>query len=410
VRILYINTLYSPHLVGGAERVVQAQAEAMAAAGHEVGVLSISPEPGLNLSHVNGLPIWRAGIRNLYFHFDEIQKRRTGRLGHAMWHLVDSYNPFMAQFVRQVSREFNPDAASCHNLPGWSISAWDALAAERIPIVQVLHDQYLLCPTSGMYRDGKRCANQCMPCRTLRLPHRRKSTKIDTLVGVSSFICNKLVGNEYFEGIRRIKVIPNIRDITTENIPEIPREDDGMIVFGYIGRLSEPKGVEVLLDTFIKFHRAGWKLLIAGSGEAGYEAMLRKKFQHPQIEFTGHVSPNLFFSRLDFTVVPSLWEDTFPSVIFESLLYGRPVLGSNLGGIPEMLNEGNGRFFSPGDSADLMRGMQGIAEEKAFFRDRFEAIRQEAVKYCNKEWWVSEWCDVYSSAIEAARSLSLSRI
>ena len=404
MKILYINTLYSPQLFGGAERVIQTQAEAMATAGHEVGVLTISSEPGLSLSRVNGIPVWRAGIRNLYFHFDELQQQRIGRLGHALWHLLDSYNPLMREFVRKISREFNPDVASCHNLPGWSVSAWDALAANRIPIVQVLHDQYFLCPTSRMYHNGKRCAEQCMRCRALRLPHRHKSTRVDTLVGVSSFICNKLIDNGYFRGIRRVKVIPNIRDVSQENIPEIPREEDGKIVFGYIGRLSESKGVELLLETFLRSSKSEWKLLIAGSGETRYERSLREKFDHPQIEFTGEVSPDAFFPRLDFTVVPSLWEDTFPSVVFESLLYGRPVLGSNLGGIPEMLNSSNGRLFSPGDPADLTRNIQEMAAGKALYQKRFKAIQQGAVKYRDRGWWLSEWCDVYSSAMESSRA------
>jgi glycosyltransferase involved in cell wall biosynthesis len=355
----------------------------------------------MSLDAVNGIPVWRAGIKNLYFHFDELRERRFGGLGHALWHAMDCYNPFMARYVRQVVREFRPDIASCHNLPGWSIAAWDALSSCGVPIVQVLHDQYLLCASSMMYRADQRCLRQCTSCHALRLPHRQKSTQVDTLVGVSRFICEKLIAHGHFDGIRRVRVIPNIRDMSHEIFPQAARPADRAMVFGYIGRISQSKGIEFLLDSFCSAHDRSWKLLVAGSGEADYEAALKIKFQHPQVGFLGQVPPNQFFPLVDCTVVPSLWEDTFPSVIFESLLYGRPVLGSNIGGIPEMIGPKNGRLFSPGDTNDLILGLKHMASMKSFFRGSFSAIQQDASIYRDKQRWIEEWSDTYSEAIEA---------
>lgn len=400
MRILYINTLYAPDILGGAERVMQAQAEAMLQAGHEVAVLALSSEPGLHRDSLNGVQVWRAGIRNLYFHYDEMLLQKVGPLGHKVWHLIDIYNPLMATFVRKVLAEFRPDVASVHNLAGWSIAVWDVLKAKRVPIVQTLHDQYLLCPTSTMYRNGQRCEVQCGSCRIMRGLHRYKSPKVDTLVGVSHFICDKLRSFGYFEGVRSVRTIPNIRDISAEAIPSEPRCDDGTTTLGYIGRLSPSKGVEFLLETLTKTNEPGWRLLLAGAGEAKFEAFLRNKYRDSRIEFLGEVTPRQFFGQIDFTVIPSLWEDTFPSVAFESLLYGRPILGSRIGGIPELVNPGNGLVFSAGDSAELLRGIRWAIENRPRLRSEVQAIQKEAARFGDKAGWVKTWSEVYSSAID----------
>ncbi len=401
MRILYVNTLYSPYVIGGAERVLQTQVEAMQRAGHEVAVLTIGDQPGLHRTIENGVPVWRLGIRNVYFHYDELRQRRYGRLKHAMWHLVDIYNPLIAFSVRTVVQQFAPQVASCHNLPGWSVSLWDALRESGIPIVQVLHDQYLLCASSDMFRHGQRCESRCMSCRALRLPHRMKSRQVDTLVGVSRFIVQKMLDYGYFEGVRAVRTIGNILNLTRKDIPRQPREEDGHVAFGLIGRLAPEKGLDLILDAFCAASEPHWKLLVAGQGEAGYESAIKKKYRHPQIEFLGKVAPEDFFPRIDFTVIPSLWEDTFPSVAFESLVYGKPVLGSQIGGIPEIVTDGAGILFTPGNSAALIQVLRQAAKQAASFRSRSCTIQQAATSYLDEKQWIDNWSEVYAEAIAA---------
>lgn len=404
MRILYINTLYHPYVVGGAERVLQAQVEGMYQCGHDVAVLSIDRGPGLRCTMINGVPVWRAGIQNMYFHFDEITQRRVSTLRHAVWHLLDSYNFAMKRYVSKVARVFSPQVACCHNLSGWSISAWDTLTELDIPIVQVLHDQYLLCASSDMFHNGRRCMSPCTACRVLRLPHRHKSSQIDTLVGVSKFVSNKLVAKGYFQGVRSIRNIPNILAIESEKIPTAPRKDDGHIVFGYMGRLSPEKGIDFLLRTFVAAAKKGWRLRIAGRGEVTYEGQLRHEFRSSHIEFTGMTDRSDFFSSVDFTVIPSLWEDTFPSVAYESLLYGVPVLGSDIGGIPEIVTIHNGMLFTPANSSSLTCTLERAADTLVDFRDRFCLIQKDAAQFKERKRWLSQWTNVYADAITLRQS------
>lgn len=406
MRLLFINSLYTPFVLGGAERVVQAQAEAMLEAGHEVAVLSTCRGPGLECTRINGVLVWRAPLANVYFHFDEMTQRKSGPIQRKLWHLIDSYNPMMKGYVRRVLQEFNPDVVSCHNLPGWSISAWDMLHECRVPIVQTLHDQYLICPTTMMYRDGKRCATQCSSCHMLRIPHKSKSRKIDTLVGVSHFIRDKVLKAGYFPEVRRAEVIPNVLRNAADAIPDVARIDDGTTVFGFIGRLHQPKGIEFLLDSFTKAAHPGWKLVVAGEGEASYGNYLKQKYKGPAIKFLGQVTPGEFFKQIDFTIVPSLWEDTFPSVCYESLLFGRPVLGSRIGGIPELVTQSNGKLFSAGAPTALHRAMEEMSQDKGAFRRALPAMQESARPYLDDAEWIRKWSELYLDAIAHHRSVS----
>jgi glycosyltransferase involved in cell wall biosynthesis len=402
LRILYINSLYAPEVAGGAERVVQAQAEAMQAAGHSIGVLALTREPGLHLNTVNEIPVWKAGLRNIYFHYDELSRTTASPLQRKIWHAIDAYNPLMKPFVRKVIEDFRPDVASVHNLNGWSIAAWDALKASRVPIVQVLHDQYLLCPTATMFRDNRRCVTRCTSCQTLRALHRFKIRNVDTVVGVSRFICDKLRSYGYLNHQRSVTTIPNIRDVSHERIPLPGCNETGKTFFGYIGAITPPKGVEFLLEAMAKTRDEDWKLLIAGGGEAQYVEALQKKFSDHRIEFLGRVNARAFFERIDVTIIPSIWEDTFPSVAFESILYGRPVLGSLIGGIPELVNDENGRLFTPGDSADLLSSIRWAVSNREGLRASAQAISINASRFGDRARWIEDWSRVYGDAIQYA--------
>src|SRR5690554_1771403 len=130
MKILYINSLYSPLIEGGAEISLQLIVEGMKAKGYEVAVLSLVPEKGLTEGLVHGVKVYRAGLQNRYWPYT---KQRPGRLSRLAWHLKDRYNPEMGSVVREVLQLEKPDVVSCHNLAGWSVAVWDEVHASGIP-------------------------------------------------------------------------------------------------------------------------------------------------------------------------------------------------------------------------------------------------------------------------------------
>src|SRR5690606_4147474 len=105
-----------------------------------------------------------------------------------------------------------PDVVSCHNLAGWSVGVWDAVHQQGIPIVQVLHDLYLLCANSNMFRGDSPCTRQCMDCRFLRYRHKEKSTQVSAVVGISRSILTRFIEMGYFQNAAKF-VIYNTRQV-----------------------------------------------------------------------------------------------------------------------------------------------------------------------------------------------------
>ncbi len=397
MRILFLHSFYKPYVVGGAEIALQCQVEGLRNAGHEVAVLSGGPEKGLREDRVDGVPVWRAEVRNLYFSFE---KDREISIKRKMWHLLDSYNPRMRSAVRKVLADFRPDVVSCHCLPGWSIAAWDEISRHRIPIVQVLHDHYLVCAKSTMFKGEQRCKKRCLSCRILRLMHCKKSNQVTAVVGVSRFILNKFMMYGYFKNALLKTFVHQTRQRLGEGSLSGKRTEDGTIGFGFIGMLDPNKGVDRLLKAFTGMAHRNWKLIIAGTGKPAYEDHLKKRYHDPRVEFVGHVLPKDFYPKIDFLVMPSLCEEAFGMVAAEALTFGKPVLGSNRGGIPEILQEGvNGYLFNPEDHQNFQGLLEKCASEISFWRKEASQICTSALQLQDEAAWLNRWLDIYRSAI-----------
>lgn len=396
MKVLIVSSLYAPDVGGGAEIILKEHVNALKQQGVEVSVLSIGSNSGLIKDEVEGVRVWRAGIKNLYFHHSLTRPKGWQRM---LWHTRDVYNPFMKSYVRQVVEIERPDLASCHNVTGWSVAAWDALTECGVPIVQVLHDQYLLCPRSTMFRDNAPCSRQCLRCRMMRLPHASKSNQVRAVVGVSRFILDKLLRHGYFRDTPIKEFIHNARKFPFNPASLPHRDDDGTLVFGFIGNLAPNKGVESLFDAFTGTTAPNWRLLVAGTGMVDYDLMLRSRYTDHRICFLGYCNPEDFFTNVDVTVVPSLWEDTFPGVVFESMLFGVPVIGSQRGGIPEMITSGvTGLLFEPDQQNSLVNAMRKMEKNICQFRESRIAITEQAVSFKDQGRWTDKWLNVYRQA------------
>jgi glycosyltransferase involved in cell wall biosynthesis len=399
LKILFINPLYASKDNGGAEIILQTHAEAMRKRGHSVSVLSLGDTGMAWAEEINGVKVRRVRIKNIYWPFGGVQASAWKR---TLWHLFDIYNPLTKPVIAEVVKSEQPDLVCVHNLPGWSVSVWSVLERLNIPIVQVLHDPYLICPRSNMFHKDKPCQQQCLKCRLMRKFHPRLSKKVTAVVGVSQFILGKLIRLGYFEDVPIREVINNARQMNAAaQARGTEPESNGLITFGFIGRLLSSKGIEFLLDSFIRHSPESWRLVVAGSGKLEYESYLKAKFGHDRVSFIGSVPPEDFFGRIDFTVVPSLWEDTFPGVVFESFFYGVPVLGSNRGGIPEMIQEGvNGVLFDPDVCGSLQALMSEVAVNKDYWQSSAQKIIEMSHLFFDSEAWTDKWEDLYTRVLE----------
>jgi glycosyltransferase involved in cell wall biosynthesis len=155
----------------------------------------------------------------------------------------------------------------------------------------------------------------------------------------------------------------------TERLETIPRKN-GEIVIGYVGRMVEEKGLGTLVEALARLPRSGWKLVVIGAGpfETTFDQMVRERGLGEQVHRLGYMAHTVtprFLGALDILVLPSEtrpnWKEQFGRVIVEALACGVPVIGSNSGEIPTLINtSGGGRIFpesNPDALAQLLRQM-----------------------------------------------------
>lgn len=401
MKVLFLN-LYDDPVVsgGGAEMTLHHLTQGLLSRGIEPVMLATGPESGLHLSERNGIRIWRAGLRNLYWPQAKVKPHPLKRM---VWHALDSYNLAMQPLLRKVLEAEKPDVVSLHNLPGWSAATWATIADLGIPSVQVLHDMYLLCAKATMHSAIGNCIGQCNRCQLLRIPHRTASKSLSAVVGVSRFILDRHLEQGYFDDISVRRVIHNARNPRELGVDKaaVLRERVEPLRIGYIGRLDPSKGIELLLEAFKEAALINTELWIAGVGQSDYEESLRRKWASVCIRFLGRVAQGDFYPEVDVIVVPSLWEEPLGMVVAESMAFGKPVIGSRRGGIPEMIKDGeNGLLFDPDNVGELVSAIRQMVRDVAL-RARFgEAARLSARPFLDHDAWVSRYIELYAEVCD----------
>lgn len=363
MKILYANTYYAPHITGGAEVIAQSMAEGMVARGHQVAVVTTSNADAVD--NINGVEVHRVKQRNLFWKLPKDSKPAWQKM---VWHGVDRHNHFMDSPLDQVLTKVAPDLLVTNNLSGLSIALWLQAKKRHIPIVHVLHDYYLICPSVTMHRPEGNCDTVCARCKLFRGPHAEASDHVDAVVGVSRAILNTHLKHGLFAATPTKQVIYNARDL-----PQAPQRaplagTDRPVVFGFIGALTKVKGIEPLIHAFIKARQTtpNTKLLVAGSGDQEYEQHLKSLAPADAVEFVGQANAMRYFSAIDVCVAPSQWHDPLPGVVFEALSQGVPVIGTTRGGIPEMVQDQvNGLIVDPSEPKALELAIVRLAQDRA---------------------------------------------
>ncbi|WP_111669237.1 glycosyltransferase family 4 protein [Algoriphagus litoralis] len=395
MKILYINSLYSPLIEGGAEISLKLIVEGLKSRGHDVVVLSLMPESGLKEEIIDTVKVYRAGLINRYWPYSKSKPGKLSRLG---WHVKDRVNTEMGELVKQILAKENPDIVSCHNLAGWSVSVWDVIHASKTPIVQVLHDLYLLCPNSNMFKGQTPCTHQCTTCKLLRFSHSKKSAKVNAVVGISQNILSRFTSAGYFKKAANY-VVYNTRAIDEPARKPFRRKNQKLII-GYIGTLSPIKGVEWLIDQF-KTLGFSSHLFIAGKGETAYEKRLKKAGDGHSIEFLGYQNSQEFFTKIDVLVVPSLWQEPLGMVAIEALAHHIPVIANKAGGLQETIQDQiNGLFCYSDRPESLGEALTTIYLEPETYNSMSQVARKSVEDILSAERMISAYETVLNQTLQ----------
>ena len=355
MRILIFNELYYPNKCGGAEISTQLLAEGLVKLGHEVHVCtSTDTEKKILINGVNVHFIKQANIYWSYIH-DRIPAYKK-----IFWHLLDSHNLLNKRRINKVIENINPDIIHTNVISGFSCIIWECANRHNIPIVHTLRDYYLMCVRATMFHKNINCIHQCLFCRTTSMLKKKMSKHVNAIVGISSFILNKHIKNGYFSNTKIQRTIPNaVGEINTLNIKNQRKK-----IIGYLGRISPSKGIELLIQSFLSINHEEYTLHIAGDGNPNYHNYLKDKYISTSIKFVGRVDSNIFLKEISLLVVPSLWHEPFGRVVIEAQAANCPVFVSNRGGMPELINENNGRVFYLEQENSLTNLLKEFIEDK----------------------------------------------
>jgi len=267
---------------------------------------------------------------------------------------------------------FKPEIAHVHNFNHQlTPSILFVLKKKNIPIVMTMHDYKLVCPSYLMLNRGRVC-ELCKGKKfyqSFRTGCHKNSYSKSFLVMLESylhhqilhsyrhikyFICpSKFIMNEMQKmGLKgNFTYIPNFINSKNEQLPE--RQKNNKLI--YWGRLSGEKGIETLIDA-VKEMSA--ELEIIGDGPLKDELERKIKAEKVNnIKLLGYLKGNDLFNKIResyVAIMPSEWYENNPLSILEAFALGKPVIGSRIGGIPELVkDEETGLLFEPGNAEDL---------------------------------------------------------
>ncbi len=395
MKILILNSSYPPNFTSGAERVVQSLAESLIASGQEVIVVTSQPLGARSMCEHNRVRVYYLPIWNVYRPFVD---RHRSVLTRATWHMLDSYNPLMMPSLTRILDDEKPDVVNSHNITGFSVSAFSAIASRGVPIVHTLHDQYFVCANSMMYKKGHNCNSQCVACKILTANRRRLSRSAKLVIGVSRFILDRHRSYAAFSDVEG-RVIYN-----SVSVPDLadslasPR-DSKKFRFGYLGRIHPSKGVRELVSAFSRENFGDAELWIAGVGDSEYiEKLKRESSSDENVLWLGHVVATKFLRDIDVLVVPSLWNDTAPLVVQEAFAHGIPVVGAKRGGISELVQPGIGWLYEPGNPNELQWTMRAAYEASSRIDSIARNARQFALKF-SRQRMIEQYLDAYADVV-----------
>ncbi len=362
MRIVLSNNFYYPNMLGGAEMSSLTLAETLVERGHDVKMLCLSGHEETQRIDHNGVQVVAMGRKTLGTGPTAPKRSSIGRLA---WQLSTSQDFGWQTRLEQFISEEPADIFNSFNLSGTTTRLWRAVKAQHLPLVHTLFGTYLVCFRGPMFRNGRDCVSQCKSCAVLTRRRYEDSRLVDAVVGDSYSVLDRHMQHGYFpRASEKIVINCGFRNasITSPEIEANETRNIGPLRIGFLGRLHPTKGLDVLLSA-CKSLRGSWELRIGGSGSDEQEARLNALNDH-RIKFLGWQNAREFLADVDVMVVPSIWNDPLPRVVFESFCAGVPVIGSRIGGIPEMIHSNEtGELFEPGNTEELSEVLSGYVSD-----------------------------------------------
>ncbi|NRA96082.1 MAG: glycosyltransferase [Planctomycetes bacterium] len=456
LRVLVVIHDFLPGHAAGTEIYAYNLAKGLMARGAHVHLLYTEARPGVHsyfLTHgaYDGIPYTEVSHQHTTRHFDRTYT-----------------DPQMERLFQQVLDDVKPDVVHLQHLYHHSMGYIPIARSRGIPVVYTLHEYMLLCPRGGqmLREDLEICErpipDKCADCighlslepapedegrarlssrlarhlpdglkgglkrlqlresESVEAPSSRGAyveaiqDRLDTikaaLAGVDLFISpSAFLRQKFIE----CGMVPAERIIASDNgqdqtpFKAVARTPSRQLRVGYIGTISEYKGVHVLIDAMnlaADLHDVRCDIWGSLHSFPEYAQSLPSRISNPRTRLRGRYDPKdvgHVLSELDAIIVPSLWYENSPLTIHEAFMAGIPVIASRLGGMAEFVNHGkNGLLFEVGSAVDLAARLRELDSDRGLL----ERLRNQDIEIKSIEDDVDDMLGRYEKLVDAART------
>ena len=316
--------------------------------------------------------------------------------------------------LKELLEKEKPDIAHLHNIHHQiSPSILQLLKAYNVPVVMTLHDYKMVCPAYTLLRNGRICEKcvygryyHCMLSRCCKnsilksllntlemyLHHRLLNIYglVDAFISPSKFLIEKVAEMGF-----RAKIfhLPNFININEFH----PCDSKDKKVIAYFGRLSEEKGLYTLLSA-VKGLDVKCKIYGDGPIKEDLERKIREE-QLSNVSLMGHIPQQKLKTNIQksmFVVVPSEWYENNPLSVLETFALGKPVIGSRIGGLPELIKDHRtGLIFEKGNSGDLREKISYLLDNPRRITEMGKNARRLAEREFGSEKYYRELIKIY---------------
>lgn len=401
MKILLVNKFH--YLKGGSEKYYFELAELLKEHGHEVAFFSMKDERNIKTENKE--------------YFVEPIDLNTGSKLKAFDVIYSKENRIK---MEEALDDFKPDIVHLNNFQRQlSASIIKPIKERNIPIVFTAHDMQAICPASAMLYHGKICEDcvekgyiscikkSCIKnsklksiLAVLESKYYKKNEiykDIDYIITPSEFIKKKLIEG----GLKYNKIETLYNFVISKSKIEI-EEDRGYAFF--FGRLSIEKGILNVIKA-LKEINVG-KLFIAGDGPErdNIELYIKENKLEDRIKLLGYLNQSQirkYIKESSFVVIPSIWYENCPYSILETMEIGKPIIGSKIGGIPELIKDDeNGFLYNYYDIKKLSEYMKKLFEDKDLVTKQSKKSRELFEEKYTEKIYYNKIINIYTTLIK----------
>ena len=403
MRILMVNKFH--YLKGGSEKYYFDLAKLLRENGHDVAFFSMKNEKNMTTG-------------NKEYFVEEIDLNSNNKLKA----LEVIYSKNNKKKMEEALDDFKPDIVHLNNFQRQlSASIIKPINKRNIPIVFTAHDVQAICPAITMLDSNKNICEDCMKGKYVncikkkcvknsglksilgaiegkyyRLKNIYKK-KIDYIITPSEFYKTKLIEDGIKED--KIKALHNFIDISEY---DVETQDNGYAL--YFGRLSKEKGILNLINAFSKVEKGN--LYIAGEGEEKdtIKKLIDENKLNDRVKLLGFLNSEEmkeYVRKCKFVVVPSIWYENCTYSIIETLAIGKPIIGSDIAGIPELVQSNiNGFTYKYNDIDELTKRMKELFENDSLVKKFSKKSKEICKELYSKEFYYNEIIKIYNSLLK----------